>query len=92
MDGFEILKRLPRAGPEHKSEWIPIVENADNTSVLSQVITQILLKHPKTHCVLVRKRGLYSWGASIAEATRHVETFEVVCEVRARQLHVSGGN
>ena len=35
---------------------------------------------------LIRKHGLYAWGANLEEAQRHVETLEFLFEVTGRSL------
>jgi ribulose-5-phosphate 4-epimerase/fuculose-1-phosphate aldolase len=42
---------------------------------------------------LLERHGLYTWGASLAEAVRHVEIFEFLFETIGRSAaYKSGGN
>jgi methylthioribulose-1-phosphate dehydratase len=50
-------------------------------------VTEVLRENPGTHGFLLQEHGLYTWGASLQEAKRHVEILEFLMEVLAR----SGG-
>ena len=68
---------------EHR-EWIPILENTQDYGALSAAIQATLEKYPRTHGILIRRHGLYTWGGDLAEAKRHVEILEFLFEVRGR--------
>ncbi|HEY2169454.1 MAG TPA: class II aldolase/adducin family protein [Candidatus Angelobacter sp.] len=88
LDGFQILKSLSRPKTKQRQEWLPILDNLDHSATLARMVGLSLQTHPEIHGVLIRKRGLYIWGAQIDEAMRHVEVFEFLFEVLARQLHI----
>jgi methylthioribulose-1-phosphate dehydratase len=68
---------------EHR-EWLPILNNSQDTSELSQNISRSLRKHSGIHGLLLRGHGLYSWGASLQEAKHHIEILEFLMEVLVR--------
>jgi methylthioribulose-1-phosphate dehydratase len=54
-------------------------------SRLAKVLERTLADHPRAHAVLLRRHGLYTWGATLAEAERHVEILEFLFETLARR-------
>jgi methylthioribulose-1-phosphate dehydratase len=44
----------------------------------------MLRAHPRAHGFLIRRHGLYTWGADIAQARRHLEVLEFLLEVVGR--------
>jgi len=51
---------------------------------LSAEVADLVSKRPDIHGLLLRKHGLYTWGATLLEAKRHVEIFEFLMEVLVR--------
>jgi methylthioribulose-1-phosphate dehydratase len=43
-----------------------------------------LEQHPAAHAILLQRHGLYTWGASLADAARHVEILEFLFETMGR--------
>jgi methylthioribulose-1-phosphate dehydratase len=87
VEGYEMLKGLEGVRTHQHREWLPILENSQDMVALSQRVTEVLHENPGTHGFLLRGHGLYTWGASLQEAKRHVEILEFLMEVLAR----SGG-
>ena len=52
--------------------------------LLGHQLREVLRAVPASHGLLLRGHGLYTWGASLAEAQRHVETLEFVLELHMR--------
>ena len=91
LTGYEQLKGLCGvSGPEHR-EWLPILENEQDMPLLAGRARAILQDSPASHGLLLRGHGLYTWGASAAEARRHVETLEFVLELSVRHTHQPNG-
>jgi methylthioribulose-1-phosphate dehydratase len=86
--GYEMLKGLEGVRTHEHCEWLPILENSQDMSELSERVTQLLRENPKLHGFLLSEHGLYTWGANLRDAKRHVEIFEFLMEVvvRARRL------
>jgi methylthioribulose-1-phosphate dehydratase len=83
--GYEMLKGLSGVRTHEHVERLPIIENSQDLSALSQTLAETLKNYPDAHGFLVRGHGLYTWGASLSEARRHVEIFEFLLEVIGRQ-------
>lgn len=88
IEGFEVLKSLSRVPTARPVEWVAILENSGDYAGLADNITRLLKRRPDIHAILLRKHGLYSWGATVQEAARHIEIFELLFEVMVRQLHI----
>ncbi|MGE5109626.1 MAG: methylthioribulose 1-phosphate dehydratase [Acidobacteriaceae bacterium] len=89
IEDFEMLKGLAGVQTHEHREWLPILDNSQDMKPLSRTLTETLQRHSGSHGFLLKGHGLYTWGASIREAKRHVEIFEFLMEalVRQRSLH-----
>ena len=85
IQGLEMLKGLEGVTSHKHREWLPILENDQDMGRLAGELARRLTMHPEAHGVLLRGHGLYSWGATIAEAERHVEALEFLLETVGRQ-------
>ena len=52
---------------------------------LSRVVRSVLDEQPAAHGFLLRGHGLYTWGADLPQAVRHVEILEFLLEVVGRK-------
>jgi methylthioribulose-1-phosphate dehydratase len=85
IEGFEMLKGLEGVRTHEHREWLPIVENDQDMTRLSTVVRGMLEAHPTAHGFLLRGHGLYTWGADLPQAIRHVEILEFLLELVGRQ-------
>lgn len=88
LEGFEVLKSLSPVTTGRDLEWVPILENFSDSRTMAEAIGGLLKVRPELHTILLRKHGLYTWGATVQEAAHHVEIFELLFEVLVRQLHI----
>jgi methylthioribulose-1-phosphate dehydratase len=84
LEGYEMLKGLEGVRTHEHREWLPILENSQDMAELSRVVSKTLSERPGIHGFLLRGHGLYTWGASLEEAKRHVEILEFLIEVVVR--------
>jgi methylthioribulose-1-phosphate dehydratase len=80
IQGYEMLKGLTGVTTHEHREWIPIVENDQDMPRLAAKVGETLAAHPECHAFLLRRHGLYTWGATLPEAVRHVEIVEFLLE------------
>jgi methylthioribulose-1-phosphate dehydratase len=80
IQGYEMLKGLTGVTTHEHREWIPIVENDQDMPRLAAKIGETLAAYPECHAFLLRRHGLYTWGATLPEAVRHVEIVEFLLE------------
>lgn len=81
FSGYEILKGFSGIHTHDTTVRIPIFPNSQNIAALSKEVEAWLATHPNTPGFLLEGHGLYTWGATIADARRHVEVFEFLFEV-----------
>jgi methylthioribulose-1-phosphate dehydratase len=84
LEGFEMLKGLEGVRTHRHREWLPILENSQDMVELARRVAAVLGENPGVHGFLLREHGLYTWGASLQEAKRHVEILEFLMEVLVR--------
>ncbi len=86
IEGYEMLKGFAGVATHEHSERLPVIENSQDYVALAHVVENTLRENPLAHGVYLRRHGLYTWGASIAEAKRHIKIFEFLFEVSGRSL------
>ncbi len=91
IHGYEMLKGLDGVASHQHREWVPILENDQDMPRLAEVLEKTLADHPQAHAVLLRRHGLYTWGATLAEAERHVEILEFLFETLVRRSRYDEG-
>lgn len=86
LAGWEMLKALAGVTTHEHEERVPVVDNGQDMEVVAAAVRARLVGRPDAHAVLLAGHGLYTWGASVAEAVRHAEALDHLfeCELRAR--------
>jgi methylthioribulose-1-phosphate dehydratase len=84
LEGFEMLKGLEGVRTHKHREWLPILENSQDMVELGDNVSKMLRASPGIHGFLLKEHGLYTWGANLQEAKRHVEILEFLMEVLVR--------
>ena len=80
FSGWEILKGLTGIDTHFAEIALPVVSNnQDMKGILAEMEQHWPLK---PHGFLIAGHGLYSWGKTVAEAKRHIETFEFLFELQ----------
>ena len=90
IEGFEMLKGLDGVRTHEHREWIPIVDNDQDVPRLAAAARVMLDRYPAAHAFLIRRHGLYTWGADLRDAVRHVEILEFLLEVIALKITGAG--
>lgn len=86
FDGHEIAKAFPGVDSHEVAHAVPVWANDQDVPRLWAVVEPHPLPLPG---FLIAGHGLYAWGATVADALRHVEAFEhlfacIVLEHRLR--------
>lgn len=76
LQGWELQKALHGNTSHETQVKIPVFANHQDMEVLAHQIEPILTAQPQLVCFLLAGHGLYSFGATVAEAKRHVEAVE----------------
>jgi methylthioribulose-1-phosphate dehydratase len=85
VEGYEMLKGLHGVLSHEQREWIPILDNDQDMARLGRKVGETLERYPDAHAFLLRRHGLYTWGATLADAERHVEILEFLFEAIGRE-------
>jgi methylthioribulose-1-phosphate dehydratase len=94
LRGYELLKVFGFA--THEAELVvPIFDNDQDIGRLQRTVDDYLNQYPLRPCFgyLIRAHGLYTCGADLAEACRHLEALEYLfeCELDIRRLRARSG-
>ena len=84
IEGYEMLKGLEGVSTHEHREWIPILENDQDMTRLSDQVARLLAERPGCHAFLLHRHGLYTWGDTLPQAVRHVEIVEFLLEAVGR--------
>lgn len=84
LSGFEMLKGLSGVTSHEHDELVPIFDNSQDIAALSEDVKSVLEGPETYHAILLKGHGLYTWGASIMEAKRHLEVLEFLFELSGR--------
>jgi len=88
IEGYEMLKGLEGVRTHEHREWLPIVDNDQDIPRLSTLVRGVLERHPDAHGFLIRRHGLYTWGADLGQAVRHIEILEFLMEAIGRSVQL----
>ena len=86
-DGFEMHKAIGSATHDSVVE-IPVFGNEQDTAALAAAVEARLGRDAAVPGFLLAGHGLYAWGATAADARRHVEGLEflLACHLEERRL------
>lgn len=90
---YEMMKGLEGIDSHQTEAFLPVLANSQDMAALALEVERVLAERPASHGFLLAGHGLYTWGADVAQARRHVEIFEFLFEVllRRTQLTPFGG-
>ncbi|GKS13894.1 methylthioribulose 1-phosphate dehydratase [Paenibacillus chitinolyticus] len=77
VEGIEIIKAL-NIWEEDATIRIPVLPNYADIPKIAELVQDAIV--PRIPGIVLRKHGIYAWGASVAEAKRHLEAFEFMFE------------
>ncbi len=84
LEDYELLKALNGIDSHESKVTIPIFANDQNIPRLAEKVERYLDQHDDIHAYIIAGHGFYTWGASVADALRHLEALEFLfeCEIR----------
>ncbi|NEW06025.1 methylthioribulose 1-phosphate dehydratase [Paenibacillus sp. SYP-B3998] len=77
VDGVELIKAFNIWDEEAQIE-IPILPNYADIPRIAELVEGAII--PRIPGIVLRKHGIYAWGANAFEAKRHLEAFEFIFE------------
>ncbi len=87
FEQYELLKAFSGVQTHDTRFIVPIFENDQDVPRLATKVEEYMDNHPPIHAFLVRGHGLYTWGAEMKEALRHIEALEFLFQC---QLTMNG--
>lgn len=85
LRGYEMLKGLEGIATHEAEVFVPVLRNSQDMPALAGEVDRLLAQRPGAHGFLLAGHGLYTWGASLDQAHRHVEILEFLFECVARR-------
>jgi methylthioribulose-1-phosphate dehydratase len=85
LSGYEMLKGLEGITTHEAEAFMPVLRNSQDMPALAEEVDRLLADRPGAHGFLLAGHGLYTWGASLEQANRHVEILEFLFECVARR-------
>jgi methylthioribulose-1-phosphate dehydratase len=88
FSGFEMQKALSGVKTHDDDVDLPVFANDQDTEALAATIEARLDAATRVPGYLLAGHGLYAWGATMADARRHLEGFEflLACVLEERRL------
>lgn len=86
LTGYEMAKAFPGVTTHATTLVVPVFANDQDTDRLARTVDAWMAAHPPVHGYLLVQHGVYTWGATVADALRHVEAFDHLfrCELAWR--------
>lgn len=93
LEDYEMLKAFPGITTHETRVSIPVFDNSQDIASLAVEVTarlEALSRPPPAY--LLRGHGIYTWGATVAEAERVLEAMEhlLACEIETLKLKRGG--
>jgi methylthioribulose-1-phosphate dehydratase len=87
LAGYELLKAFPGNDSHEAPIDVPVLPNSQDMPALAASVAAALQQGP-LYGYLIDGHGLYAWGATLADARRHLEAFEflLACELELRRV------
>lgn len=85
LAGYELLKAFKGVETHDIAITVPVFDNTQDIPALAEVVKKKIEGRDDIRGFLIRGHGLYTWGASVAEAQRAVEAFEFLFECELAQ-------
>ncbi len=88
LEGFEMHKSLRGVTTHEGTVRLPIFANDQDTGRLAERIEAVIGDEPPAPGYLLAGHGVYAWGATMADAQRHLEGLEFLlqCSLEERRL------
>eukprot|EP01129_Flabellula_baltica_P009142 TRINITY_DN3686_c0_g1_i3.p1 TRINITY_DN3686_c0_g1~~TRINITY_DN3686_c0_g1_i3.p1 ORF type:complete len:134 (-),score=29.73 TRINITY_DN3686_c0_g1_i3:18-419(-) len=88
---FEMIKGIVKGGGTNSPSLsysdtlvVPIIENTNRESELTESLQEAIEAYPDTCAVLVRRHGVYIWGPTWEKTKTMAECFDYLFEVAVR--------
>ena len=88
FDGYELQKAIAGHTSHEEAIELPVFPNTQDMPELVERVDAWIRADKPLYGYLIDGHGIYTWGRDMAEAERHIETFEFLlgCELDLRRL------
>lgn len=88
LSGYELLKAFRGVDTHQAHIELPVLQNSQDIDALATAAHAALDRRPRSPGYLIVGHGLYTWGADVETAWRHLEALEFLldCELYERLL------
>lgn len=88
LEGYELAKAFPGVDSHEATLTIPVFANDQDIPRLAAEVDAWIDAHGLPVGYLIEGHGLYTWGATVSDAVRHVEALEFLleCELWLRRV------
>ena len=80
LTGLELIKAFAGTDSHAGTLRIPLFDNTQDIAALAAAVGRSMDEHGTGHAYLIRGHGVYTWGADLNEAMRHLEALEFMLE------------
>lgn len=84
--GYEMQKGLHGQTTHANEISLPVLSNSQDMVTFSREVAALLKEKPDLYGFLMAGHGLYTWGRSLTEAKRHIETLEFLFACKTLEL------
>ena len=84
LEDYELLKALSGISTHETRIEIPLFANDQDIERLARCVDAYMDNHPPLHAYIIAGHGFYTWGASVADALRHLEALEFLFDLDVR--------
>jgi methylthioribulose-1-phosphate dehydratase len=88
LSGFEVAKAFPGVSGHETTLRIPVVPNDQDIQRLAASVAPWLAVEEPLPVYLIEGHGLYAWGRSVAEASRHLEAAEFLFQCHLEETRL----
>ena len=88
LEGYEMLTALDGVASHTDRVTLPVFSNYRDFKYLATWFQRYVVRFPENNGLLISGHGLYTWGATPADALRQAEALEFMfeCELRMAQI------
>nr|WP_234023543.1 methylthioribulose 1-phosphate dehydratase [Sorangium cellulosum] len=86
---YELAKALSGVATHEGTVLLPVFANTQDIARLAEEVDAFMATRPPVHGYLIAGHGLYTWGADVADARRHVEALEFMLDCAVLEGRIS---
>lgn len=89
LSDYEVAKALSGVTTHEHTVLLPIFANTQDIAKLAEGVDAFMSAHPPVHGYLIAGHGLYTWGADVADVSRHLDALEFLLDCALMEARMS---